>query len=562
MRWSLVFLFLLALNRVIGADQDPQALMDSVQQIISVDPKRADSLAREILKEVERTESHAMLGRINYQLGLINYYLGLYQLSSKYYRQALQYLQLPEDANMESAIWNNLGINHEFAEEFDQAVAAYLKSLDYALSQGDSTSIYQSYLNLGLMYAKLADFKASENYLQTALNYFSRQGDLYNTALASQNLGILYKTINQESEAKQYFLQAMSYIQKLDNPAGLASLYNDYMYYLLEIEDYKGFESSIPGYQNALAGINNDYILASANTTFGQFEFKANKNYPAAINYFLKALEPLQTYEAVPQLSVIYPGLIESYLQTGHKAKVSATLKKYEDFLTRHIANESAEKIAELRAVHEVAQKEAETEVLKVKLEQKNRVILLSLMVAGLFICISAITYYFLQVVKNKERALVARSLELADLVEQKESTDPQSSLSSEALGDAVNRLQMQELFERIKDYIVQQEKFLDPNLKMSDVAFALGSNDKYISKATLQGSKMRFNAFVNFYRINRAKKLLRTDKPNPLTIGDVAKNSGFSHQSAFQRKFKEYTGVTPYTFQRLARIQQNEGED
>ena len=553
----LIFSMVLFLPVFSRAEEQIRSRIDSLEQLIPNDLAAADSLGQLLLKELQDAALYDYFPEIYATLGLINYYVGKHQLSAKYYEEALIYLDPGTQAVLESSIWNNLGINYELTENFAAAIDAYLKSLDFALTQGDSVSIYQSYLNLGLLYAKVTDFEQSEQYLQAAYQYFSRRGDLYNTALALQNLGVLYKTTQRDLEAQESFRAAIALVEQLDNLPGLVGVYNDYMFYLLMIKNYDAFEAELPKFKDLFQRLDNEFILASVNTTLGEYQFQAKKQYGEAITYFLKALEPLQNYEAVVQLSVIYPRLIECYLQLGAGDKVKEYLNKYETFLTGKYTKESAAQIAELRAVHEVAQKEAEAEVLRVKLAQKNRIIMLSSALAGLFVVVSLITFYFLWVVKNKEKALVARSIELSDLVAQEDATNMEKETAVPDLTEAFGTLQLQELYKRIRQYIVREEQYLDPNLKLSDVAYALGTNEKYVSQAILSGSKTRFNTFINFYRINKAKTLLRSGDLSQVSIGEIAKKSGFSHQSTFQRKFKELTGVTPYTFQRLARLNQ-----
>lgn len=535
-----------------GFSQGAQNKLDSLQQYIPTNLKLADSLGQNYLYQTESGELDLSLSKLNYTLGLINYYLGRYQLSSKYYNDALEHLQEGEDPELEASIWNNLGINYEFSNDFEKAIDSYLKSLDYALAKKDSFSIYQSYLNLGLIYTRLTDYSQSEKYLQQAYDYFSKEDDLLNSALALQNLGILYRSAKNDSAARDYFQRAIALIEQTDNTQGLASLYNDYMYYLLTINDFQAFENGLPKFEAITQQVDNDYLAASVKVTMGNYHYSAKKNYSLAIKFYTDALHALQEYEAVPQLSIVYPNLIDCYLQSGNKFVVTEYLKKYDTFLTTYYAAESAEKIAELRAVHEVAQKEAEAQLLVEKLKQKNRVLLFSFAVGGLFLIISLVTAYFLWMLRKKDKALVARSIEINNLVAQ-DSFRHAPFISQVNISQ--NSTQMYELFGRIKQFIVTQEKFLDPNLKLSDVAQALGTNEKYISQATFLGSNMRFNAFVNFYRINRAKQLLQSDLHKQYSIGDVARNSGFSHQTTFQGKFKEQTGVTPFTFQRLASL-------
>lgn len=555
MKAFFTILFLSTSIYLFGASPSTQSKLDSLQQYIPSNLDLADSLAQELLVEREQGLNDIRLTRIYSTLALINYYKGRYLLSTKYYKDALEYIQIPGDEALEANIWNNLGINYELSNKLEESIEAYLISLDYDLAQKDSLRIYESYINLGLLYSKIADFDSSEDYLQKAYNYFIKQEDLFNAALAAQNLGILYKTKGQNEEAGKFFLEAIELIDQTNNAQGVASLFNDYMYYLITIRNFEAFEALMPEFQEIVQNANNEYIQTAANATFGNYYFQFKKNYPLAIQFFEDAFQGFEKYESTPQLAIIYPLLIESFLETGQKEKVKALNKKYESFLSDRYAAESAGKIAELRTVHEVAQKEAEARVLQVTIAQQKRTVFFSLALAGLLLVISLVVAYFLWVVKNKEKALVLRNIELTNLMNQDtgmlSQDDPQSGLS-----DAYNLVQMQELYERIKQYVVKEERFLDYNLKLSDVAYGLNTNEKYVSQAVIHGSKMRFTAYLNTHRINRAKNLLQNEGLPKLTIGEVAQKSGFSNQPSFQRKFKQLTGVTPYTFQRLASLE------
>lgn len=540
-----------------------ESKLDSIQKLTYPDPELADSLAKALLQEVQLSSSDELLPRIYANLGMINYVRGRYQLSNKHYKDALTYLKSPDNAELIANIQNNLGINYELTDQFEEAIEVYLQSLDFALSIGDSTSIHQSYLNLGLSFAKIGDYDESEKYLLAAYDYFSGQGDPFYAALALQNLGFLNISLKKNETARENFLQAIELMEDTDNLPGLASLYNDYLYYLLTIEDFVSFEAILPEYRSILNRMPNDYIDASSYVLLGNFYLKGKKAYTEAATNYLKALELLEEYETVPQLVEIYPNLIECYYQTKDQNKVKSYLEKYRSYLAKRYSEESAEKIAELRAVYELTQKESETKLLRIEIQQKNRIILFSISTLTLFLIISLITYYYRSAVQIREKALVERSIELTDLIEQeKQESVFVEDYSPAALAEDFTELQMKKLFVKIKRYVLSEEKFLDSNLKISDIAFALGTNEKYASQAIRIGSNMPFNAFINFYRINRAKKILRSTESGSISVGQVASLSGFSHQSTFQKKFKEHTGVTPYTFQRLARLNKLDEEE
>ncbi len=561
-RLRFLVLFLMLFVYRCPAQSIPNARLDSLEQLMSVDPVEADSFGQLLLEEMSAKEEVIYLPRLYYLLGITQYYLGKHLLAAKYYRDALEYIDPVQQSELEAAIWNNLGVVYELSEDFAEGIAAYLKSLDYALAQGDSLSIYQSYLNLGLMYTKTADYNTSEQYLKNAYRYFSREGDPYNTALASQNLGILFKTTGRNKEAQQNFKQALDLVGQLNNPQGLAGLYNDYMYFLLLIENYREFEAELPVFNQLLEGLDNDFLQAAATSTKGYFAYWAKKDYRQAIAYFLDAIEVFTEYGSVPQLEDMYPKLADCYYRLGQWELARQYQEKYELYLTNKYADESAAKIAELRTVHEVAQKEAQTAFLQLEVAQKTRRIRWWILIAISFIVASMVTGYLLWVVKRNEKVLVARSLELSALVDQQETLEEiRASETTQTIDqEDLNNLQFKKLFARIKQYVVQDKQFLDPNLKIMDIASALGTNERYVSQALSEGGNTSFSAFVNFYRINRAKHLLRSS--DTLSIGEVASRSGFGNQSSFQRKFKEMTGVTPLTFQRLSALKPTDSEE
>lgn len=563
MKKSILFLFFsLSVSSLIG-NTGLKERMDSLQAYIAIDPVKADSLGRELLAEVREARNIEMYPRIYYLLGVIQYYQGNFLLSINNYKEALNYINAKTQSEIEAAIWNNLGVVYELSENYVEAIDFYQKSLTYAINKSDSLSIFQSRLNLGLLYTKVADYESSEAYLLDAYRYFSATQDPYNTALALQNMGILYKTTNRDTEAKKCFKDAIDIVQTLDNPVGLASLYNDYLYYLLLIEDYQTFETELPVFNDLLSKINNEYLEAAANATKGYYVYSRKKNYAEARDLFLSSIEVFSQYEAVQTLEDIYPKLANCYFRLGQPDLASEWLDKFIVFLSKKYADESAEKIAELRAVHEVEQQKTKTLLLQNKITQQKKNTRFWIVLSLIFIVSSIITTYLLITIRKKEKKLVLSAIELNSMVNQEENAAKEKNPEDKPVLDqqeALSKMQFNQLFARIKRYVVNEEKYLDPNLKIIDIASALGTNERYISQALSEGGNTRFNSFINFYRINRAKSLLRNS--HNITIGEVATRSGFSNQSSFQRKFKELTGVTPLTFQRIAATQKFNSEE
>ncbi len=100
------------------------------------------------------------------------------------------------------------------------------------------------------------------------------------------------------------------------------------------------------------------------------------------------------------------------------------------------------------------------------------------------------------------------------------------------------------ELMQRICQAMEQQQLFMNPNLKITDLATALGTNRSAISNCINSQRNCSFPQFVNTYRVAYAQELLRS-QPD-IKIAEVCMKSGFPSEASFYRIFKAITGTTP----------------
>ena len=100
-----------------------------------------------------------------------------------------------------------------------------------------------------------------------------------------------------------------------------------------------------------------------------------------------------------------------------------------------------------------------------------------------------------------------------------------------------------------IRRLMDEKRLFLQPNLKINDLANMLNTNRNYIYNAINQGIGLSFAEYINKKRIEYAVQLIDQDREILLT--DVAHQSGFSSPSAFYRNFKLYMDCTPSDYQK-----------
>lgn len=117
---------------------------------------------------------------------------------------------------------------------------------------------------------------------------------------------------------------------------------------------------------------------------------------------------------------------------------------------------------------------------------------------------------------------------------------------AAEATSDApVDKSNSDEtLMLRICQLMDEEQPFLNSELKIADIASQLGTNVSYVSACINRQKGCSFNQFVNGYRINYAKAMLR-HKPEK-KLSEVWTASGFANETTFFRTFKTLTGMTP----------------
>jgi len=114
---------------------------------------------------------------------------------------------------------------------------------------------------------------------------------------------------------------------------------------------------------------------------------------------------------------------------------------------------------------------------------------------------------------------------------------------------------QQEELVKQLKDLMVKDRLFLEPELSIAILGEKLQVSPYYISQLLSQKLKTSFYDFINQYRVEEAKELLRKPSHENFTILSIAFDSGFNSKTTFNTVFKKFTAQTPTQFKsRLSR--------
>lgn len=103
-----------------------------------------------------------------------------------------------------------------------------------------------------------------------------------------------------------------------------------------------------------------------------------------------------------------------------------------------------------------------------------------------------------------------------------------------------------------ISDFYVEkaiefmQNNYLNPNLKITDVANFVGLNRSYLTHLFKKSLKLSPQEFLLNYRINEATSLLKNTN---LSVGTISKSIGYNDQLTFSKIFKKVKGISPKTY-------------
>ncbi len=106
-------------------------------------------------------------------------------------------------------------------------------------------------------------------------------------------------------------------------------------------------------------------------------------------------------------------------------------------------------------------------------------------------------------------------------------------------------------LFNRISKLIIDDGLYFESDLTLSKLSNLLGESTQNVSLIINQYAKRNFNDFINYYRIQEAKKMLLDPSNEKFTISSIAFDIGFGSLSSFNSAFKKLEGTTPSSFRK-----------
>lgn len=107
------------------------------------------------------------------------------------------------------------------------------------------------------------------------------------------------------------------------------------------------------------------------------------------------------------------------------------------------------------------------------------------------------------------------------------------------------------EAIAKVQAGMEEKKLFLEHNLNIEEFSTRIDLPVRDVSGVINKHFGTNFFEFMNSYRVDEAKRLLRDKSLDDLTILDILLQAGFNSKSAFHRFFKRLTGMSPSEYRK-----------
>ncbi len=125
--------------------------------------------------------------------------------------------------------------------------------------------------------------------------------------------------------------------------------------------------------------------------------------------------------------------------------------------------------------------------------------------------------------------------------------------------GARIPQNRCESIITELKQLMIEEKLYLNAGLKLTDLAKDLNCPMNEISQVLNQDLQQSFSDFVNKYRVEEVKKLMRMGEHEKFTLVAIAKQCGFNSKTSFYRVFKKETGKTPADYLKEFNYHRNE---
>jgi tetratricopeptide (TPR) repeat protein len=431
-----------------------------------------------------------------------------------------------------------------------------IKVQEYLMKAASVFERLECFKDLGVTYFTMArNFRHMDDrpnalkYYRLAISYLTREKDNLQLRSAYNNLGVFYRRSLPDS-ALACYRKAIDLLAT-GNPTQLpviemyniANLFLDQKQYSRALEEY-GKVLELSRRNHLAGGVARSYAgYAFVYEGLGKQALAASYNYHA-----------LRIADSLGEKSLslkIRQTLLENYQKNkDYQAAmlISDTIKTLSDTVA---AREKRLALRSLEHLHHAEKKVLENSALRASLlyEKKQSfyrwiiivILFIALILMGYLVRKSTLLHTHLS---HAYEVLMNRYKE--DIEIRKKPLLSYSKLKERTGAGRVVQAPDNPLADQLVAWFNSEKPYLNPKLKVEEVALRLNTSQKAISLALKEYSNSNFNSFTNRFRVDAAIHMMDDPLFRNYKIEAIARDSGFGSKSNFYDTFESFTGVKP----------------
>lgn len=400
----------------------------------------------------------------------------------------------------------------------DSAITACYERLNINRKQKNYKSLSDNFRALNTLFLSNLGSRTTNGLMDSCLHYAILSKDTLSLASAYTNYG-LGLTGENPKLGTQYLRKAVLLSNYIKDP--IIFLYSRIQTakVLIDRDSLKEAKLLLNEAKDRAISMNERIQLTHIYMALGSVFIKEN-NYPEGIKVLIRAKNMAETGPYNYYLPDIYSSLIHAYRKTN-RLDSSLFYSEKAAHIQSILLNEKVnQQVAEVNAKYQLEDKESLIKKLG------NKVLRFKVVFTFLAILsISIIGFFVVYLIKIKN------------------SSKPRFQFVKGAKKNVALPKSFKMEFEKV---FVNDELFIQSDLTLQKLAEALNTNTTYLSRFINDEYKTNFSQLLNQFRIEKACKLLLSDKMNNLTIEAIAQAAGFSSKSTFNNAFRILKDATP----------------
>lgn len=502
-------------------------------------PEISRDLGEQALKIALEIEDDSLTAYAYHYTGLAYKYLGYKRISLDLYAKGLNTSFAKKTNNYRSWVTFNSGVNYFDLGLPDTAAAYYYEAIRLNEKVGNNTFAAKTYLELCRLYYSTGNYDESLANFWQSLSLLDLEKEKRVAAKLYTKRFLIALQNSQLDSADFYVDEALSSARQLNDSSLIANIYFEYGNQLFA-KDY--FEKALQNFDIGISYVNyNLYKLEYSSFLHGIGKTQLYlDNTNEARNKIFEAISLIEDHPEKELMQQFELTLAKLYAKTGEWEKFNFHFRNAEKYGLENIAEKEIFAIEELKTVYETGKKDQKIQYQEFQISAQQKQIWLLVAIVAAILIVLAVIYYYSGKVKERNNELYLQNQELSRQWHELQGfylkcTPPEDETK-----------ESKTLFQNLITLFNEESVYKKNDLNLEYLAKRLNTNVKYISNSIKDQTEMNFNTFVNTYRIEEAKTLLRDSKSDNLTMEAIAEECGFNNQTSFYQAFKRNTGLTP----------------